>query len=1280
MRRSRPFRRGGIVVAGAAVLFFLGAAGVSWAGVAGSRHDFTGAPGDGQDVPVLNNGGVCTPCHTPHFSPVLPAGWARSVSDEALFYEQDGSVGANYIPGMTLLCYDCHDDMVTVPDKSPPQAIWSRAPQDIALNGAGVGYYENACGQLPVGANPAPTDGSPTGGHYWKTEPGLTPDYDRGDKIACSLCHDPHDTATGTNEAFFRTATWDGSTLKSLNDFNNYGTDLKASTYNASTLPNGSRNGTGNGRDMCAICHGYSDQGNQALLYNVTVPKPPAGVIEHVFDNNSLATACVACHGHNQVAGCNGCHGYPPMLTEAEGGGTFNPNDTGNPNRKYVENYPGGAGAHRRHKDALAVIGSTIFDCALCHGPNPGRPGTAWHNQGSGSTCGTVTQANVDIMGLTSYWGAGSGYAGTSSGAVAPVPTGYAFTAKGGPDAPALSGRCTNLTCHGNPPASTGGVYLNWADKLVDDTSGNVVGDGISICKWCHDATPARIGTGPWAPNVLGADNGATGVWTTGTWGADVGGHGKPAGAYDDNALNDGLGKAAADKDCSVCHDTRYTTNALPAANTPVRTHFDNLYETPSSQKRLRDAINGLPVDQSTPAAAADAVCGTCHQNGAAGAAEGTEVSTHSNDFDGAQEGARGSMIRSCRQCHDVHGANWNGVGRNLRMVGKWLDSTTVGTRGTAEAGEEARVDSVAAGAAADITSADAKVVFTANSGPGSYDDGFGGPTEPAPLHESVCVVCHADLVGNHNEAGSPEVLNQIGSHNPVGTDCMTCHDHDYDNAVAHLRRLHAVGVQRLPRRGATNGQYWPDGLDNNGTSRVVYADDNVGAHENHVEAISRRVFGLTVADLLLDPGTATKQRQICRHCHLDPGGGGHYANSGDSRADVFNASGAGNYFGRFTVGAEPLPPAAPVEDITGTAYVYGAATEGTCNNLVCHNQAATPFWNAPPIWVASTLPNATCSNLTCHATTTYTLAHDTHVNGSPKSYRCTECHANNHTVNAMTNPIPLAHGNGEVDMKWDNVGVLAARSRSSPTGATVSTTRTTPGPTTRRPATPLHLQERRRLPIDPTYARSCYLVYCHGGDNDANVAASIPDWGGSATSPSPVWNSTAVPLACTTCHADQLTPATSSARHNAHVTNDAWVPDDCGSCHVAPTQVAPPAPPDNELMRAYATHVDGSVSMAASVTYTAPDCTNDCHLVGVAVPPVSSNPGDWLDANPLACTDCHAASDHGYTAPRRLPVCTPRPRRWPTTRSSWRARPRRCRAPRPAPTVTCRPPPRRPI
>ena len=105
---------------------------------------------------------------------------------------------------------------------------------------------------------------------------------------------------------------------------------------------------------------------------------------------------------------------------------------------------------------------------------------------------------------------------------------------------------------------------------MVDDTTGDPVGDGLAICKWCHDATPrprsaparsprrtcsapttARPASGPPAPGAR------TSAATA-----------KPTGNYDEGPRRRGHadGVPAANKQCTVCHDARYTTSGAAGA------------------------------------------------------------------------------------------------------------------------------------------------------------------------------------------------------------------------------------------------------------------------------------------------------------------------------------------------------------------------------------------------------------------------------------------------------------------------------------------------------------------------------------------------------------------------------------------------------------------------------------------------------------------------------------------------------------------------------------------
>jgi hypothetical protein len=362
------------------------------AGVTGSRHDFTGKP--------FAPGGSCSACHREHYASEAKALWPRDLSQENGFFDQTS--GPDYVPGGTILCYDCHVDYITngsgaTPDNAPPDSDWSsgREPQDIAFTdgpGSNVGYYELEDGSVPGIPPPA---GDPTGGHYWKTEPAGTPDYAKGDKLPCSLCHDPHDKETGSNEAMFRTAAPDG-------------TGGTIDLGDGHTASSNTRNGSGTGRQMCAACHGYSDSGAPAVMWGVTLPVPPPSVSDHL---EAAPGACTLCHRHNFIepagGSCESCHdgdGPGPNVmgdgSNATGtGGTPKPYDDGS--WGYNVNGHGANGTATNTPTGLAPNA----ECTGCHDVSD-PPGT--HNDGTlnSHSTGNVNANTYHLNAVFIYSGA----------------------------------------------------------------------------------------------------------------------------------------------------------------------------------------------------------------------------------------------------------------------------------------------------------------------------------------------------------------------------------------------------------------------------------------------------------------------------------------------------------------------------------------------------------------------------------------------------------------------------------------------------------------------------------------------------------------------------------------------------------------------------------------------------------------------------------------------------------------------------------------------------------
>ncbi len=330
------------------VLCFVVQVGVAKAALKDSSHDFTGRS--------FTTGSMCAGCHLAHNSPTgAKLIWSRDMSLEEAFFAQISD--PNYIPSSTLYRYDCHiDNESALPSPDNDPSDFSIEPSNIAFgdNHTGstctpssvVGYYETKEGMVPSSlVCPPPTDGSSTGGHFWKRVPRAP--KERGDKIDCAMCHDPHNSVTSGNEVFLRATVSDGGIPITI------GSNLDASIN--------TRNGTGTGRDMCLACHKAG-----IVLYDVALPIPPTYVPQHDGGDSTPCTN-TDCHPHNfpdkpTTLGCAACHGNATNLT-------YWPDGAAVPDR---------LGRHSVHISRLATklgfgAGPTYTDanqktmCAYCH-------------------------------------------------------------------------------------------------------------------------------------------------------------------------------------------------------------------------------------------------------------------------------------------------------------------------------------------------------------------------------------------------------------------------------------------------------------------------------------------------------------------------------------------------------------------------------------------------------------------------------------------------------------------------------------------------------------------------------------------------------------------------------------------------------------------------------------------------------------------------------------------------------------------------------------------------
>ncbi|MGA1843393.1 MAG: hypothetical protein ACMUIS_02385 [bacterium] len=290
-----------------------------------SRHDFSHL-----DLGETGSRGVCSACHTPHRTKDKLLLWPRSLAEErGTFFHADKP---DYVPGTTIFCYDCHEDYAST-DNDPPPNVFFNAPQDIAFtDGPGistqVGYYDT----IPPNEDQPPVDGSPTGGHYIKTEnlSKLRHGIDTGDKIPCDLCHDPHGRTK--NQAFL------------VNP-------LGVNTVDNLETSRHTRNGTGNGRAICASCHGYAERdaiiGIPLKLYDFYILQTSENRTEHEKDND---TPCTSCHLHNRIV---------PVQNQAHLVHLISPPGTTQPADRLI-----------RAKGIIETgRGIGISTCSVCHPP-----------------------------------------------------------------------------------------------------------------------------------------------------------------------------------------------------------------------------------------------------------------------------------------------------------------------------------------------------------------------------------------------------------------------------------------------------------------------------------------------------------------------------------------------------------------------------------------------------------------------------------------------------------------------------------------------------------------------------------------------------------------------------------------------------------------------------------------------------------------------------------------------------------------------------------------------
>jgi predicted CxxxxCH...CXXCH cytochrome family protein len=327
---------------------------------------------------------------------------------------------------------------------------------------------------------------------------------------------------------------------------------------------------------------------------------------------------------------------------------------------------------------------------------------------------------------------------------------------------------------------------------------------------------------------------------------------------------------------------------------------------------------------------------------------------------------------------------------------------------------------------------------------------------------------------------------------------------------------------------------------------------------------------------------TATQYGFACAKCHAGPASAGHMSDgskphtvdiSFDTSADPKNPSGSYAPDG----GSQVSDPGA-----NGDGYYW---SDGTCDNLYCHSNAAPlggsiAYQSPAPTW--NQAGSLTCTS--CHDTggggTTLSSAHKIHT--GTYGYVCERCH--DFTVdNLGAVDVKTYHVNGAKDVKFDPVGV---NNSSGSYSGTVSA---------------------------PNY--TCSNTYCHSDGTDQTPAYT--------SGPSIAWNTT---KACDVCHdgaaADDPDHMQTNA-HAAHIHNATTIGSnyDCDTCHSDTVT-------GSGTISTIANHVNGSTEVTlASGTWTKPNCDNNyCHSSGADSSGGTSyetySP-NWTSTT-LNCKGCH--------------------------------------------------------
>ena len=332
-------------------------------------------------------------------------------------------------------------------------------------------------------------------------------------------------------------------------------------------------------------------------------------------------------------------------------------------------------------------------------------------------------------------------------------------------------------------------------------------------------------------------------------------------------------------------------------------------------------------------------------------------------------------------------------------------------------------------------------------------------------------------VAGNGTANASP--------HPTAPGDCSSCHKHDSGFKPSGCNGCHGNSAER-PVLARRRRRQVP-----------AYADDNAGAHQNHVQAISRRVFGQTIAQLLADADTTRSRSRSAGTVTRIPAAGATMPTAAATRGSTSwvpaPSGGSRSAPSRYrrpprqrTPAVRPTPPApSPRAPATiSSATTRPRRPSGTPLTGLDHPRP-------PDELLEHDLPRR--GDLRHHRVTRHARQFGA---ASRQNYACTQCHVEQlqRRRSPRQPPAPERLGRNE---RHRNAGgrPKGGHDRGARASATASTTRTGVAAACLGGDTGFAYKNGRATPP------RAYQIYCHGDDN----AAAVPGLGRRHTTP--VWN-----------------------------------------------------------------------------------------------------------------------------------------------------------------------------